>query len=960
MAVKVQLKILFLFLIYNTKIILSKELLVKEEFQNPQITPNDVDGWLKNIIRTCEQQNIVEYTGQVFGIFSQDVFLNKKTYSDLPPHWSALVRLDLMLYGSVDASEGDFAGISIDSFPMDRYTKNDGDGYKICSNSKGFWGTPYNDAISPYQKNVTHTSNQLTIKIDSKFIGQNTETDYEGYAFKHVSVYIDTCYEICQSCNGPSSKQCTACIDQAVQVNDICTCTGQLFAYNYQCVATCPSGYVGNTVTKICEQSKCLNNCGTCENQQCTKCNSSYKLINGECLSSCPSYSTDKGSYCEDKIVGLNYGGYIFKGLYSSNFGDSEIQGQGLTLLNFKNGGATFSRCSGERYVGGWNVAGSGSEIRRQITDFKPHWSIRIGFKYIMIDNWANNEVISVVLDNTNIISNITKSSSTSVSNICGNKNSESIGVYDQNSTHISNSLAISIKTNLDPSKSPFEASFGIRELFILVNYCQDNCSECNQNGCTQCPQGTYLYQYNCGNSCLTDLGYWPNGTTNTCDICQGNCATCDTSATSCLKCKPGTFLYNKSCSNTCPDGYLPNQATLTCDKCHQNCKTCSNPNDDSKCTQCQGSRFLSGTQCLEICPNGQYGEFNGNKCEPCNVNCLTCKGPTDANCLSCNTGKLYQPDNNTCGSSCKTSQYINGTNCSPCDKTCFTCSGESTKDCKSCSVGYFFKNQCLSQCPDQYYPDSSDKSAQVCKQCNSVCFNCNGPDQNQCAQCNGDFYLNPGNLCLKTCPGDQFQNSTNNKCEACDSNCKTCSAAKNNCITCYTNQFLDTDGVCKSSCPQGKWTNTTTKKCELCDSNCKTCDASSKSACTSCNSPQFLDKNKNMCVSTCPSKYFGNQSNLVCEKCDTTCQECTGQNSNQCTICSGSLFLDVNQCVANCQPGKFSNLVTNNCDLCDKTKCKECVGSSTTCTKCNENLYLVSDNTCQASCPKGYYLKIQ
>ncbi|KAL4482623.1 hypothetical protein ABPG73_021283 [Tetrahymena malaccensis] len=698
MTVKFQLKILFIFVVQYIKIILSKELLVSQEFQKPQITNADVVGWSQNIIRTCEQQNIVEYTGQIFGVFSQD-------------------------------------------------------------------------------------------------------------------------------------SQCTACINKAVQVNGICMCPDQLFAYNFECVATCPTGYVGNTVTKICEQSKCLSTCQSCINQQCTKCNSPNKLINGECVSSCPSYSSDKGTYCEDKITGLNYGGYVFKGLYSPNFGDSEIQGQGLKLVNFKNGGATFSSCSGVRFVGGWNVAGSGSEIRREITNFKAHWSIRIGFKYIMIDNWDNDEYIQVVLDNNKIISNITKAQSTSVGNICGNKNPEFNGVYDYNSTHISSSLMISIKTNLDSSKSPFEASFGIRELFILVNYCQDNCLECNQNGCTKCPQGTYLYQYNCGNSCPTDLGYWPNSKTNTCDTCQGNCVKCDTAVKNLI-------------------------------------------DDDSQCSQCQGQRFLSGNQCVETCPDKFYGEYNGNKCAPCNTNCSTCKGPTDANCLSCSSGKLYQPDNNTCGSGCKTSQYINGTNCTPCDKTCSTCSGGTAKDCKSCSVGYFYQNQCLTQCPDQ----------------------------------------------------------------------------------CNTNQFLDTDGVCKSNCPPGKWTNTTTKKCELCDSNCKSCDVTSKSNCTSCNSPQFLDKTSSLCVNTCPSKYFGNQSTQICEKCDTTCQECTGQNSNQCTKCSGSLYLDANKCVPVCQPGKFSNKSTNNCDLCDQSQCKECVDSSTKCTKCDTNLYLNNDNTCQSSCPKGYF----
>ncbi|EWS73119.1 zinc finger lsd1 subclass family protein (macronuclear) [Tetrahymena thermophila SB210] len=960
MMTKLQFYSIYLLIVYFFKVILSKELLISEEFQKPQITSKEVIGWSKNIIRTCEQKNIVEYTGQIFGVFSQDVTLNKKTYKDLPPHWSALVRLDLMLYGSVDADEGDYAGISIDDNTMDRYTKNDQDGYLICSNSKafGFWGRPFYDAIYPYQRNYTHNNKELTIKIDSKFTGTNTDTDYEGYAFKHVSVYVDTCYSSCQSCFGPSSNQCTACIPKAVEVDGVCTCPDQLFAYNFQCIQNCPYGFVGNPITRICEESKCLNNCGNCENFSCTKCNYPNKLISGECLSQCPSFSIDKGTYCEDKIIGLTYGGYVFKGLYSSNFGDSEIQGQGLRLLNFKNGGATFSSCSGERFIGGWNVAGSGSEIRRELPKFKPHWSIRIGFKYIMIDNWDKNEFLQVALDNNKIISNITKDSATKVGNICGNTNPEAKGVYDYNTTHISSSLTITIKSNLASSKSPFEASFGIRELFILVNYCQDNCLECNEKGCTKCPQGTYLYEYNCEISCPTDLGFWANGKTNTCDKCEGKCLTCDSSATSCLKCKPNSYLYQKSCSEKCPDGYAPNETTLTCDKCHQNCKTCTNPNDDKKCTSCEGSRFLSGNECLEQCPDGTYGEYNGNKCQPCNINCLTCKGKTNSDCLSCNTNKYYQPDDNTCGDKCKITQYKNGNNCTPCHETCYDCSAGTEKDCNSCSKAsnrFLYEKQCLSQCPDQYYPD---KTSQTCKQCHSTCFNCSGPNSDQCTKCSGDLYLNPGNKCLDSCPDGQFKNQANNTCESCDSNCVACIKAKNNCTKCNPKMFLDSDGVCKNSCPDGKWTNNSTRQCELCDPNCKTCDNVSKSNCKSCNSPLFLDLNSKKCVSPCPSKFYGNQSTQTCDKCEITCQECSGPNSNQCTKCSNDLYLDDNKCVKICSPGKFSNLSTNNCDPCDKMKCKECDGSSTNCTKCNSNLYL-HHNTCLAICPKGYYANL-
>ncbi|KAL4449881.1 hypothetical protein ABPG74_015000 [Tetrahymena malaccensis] len=331
----------------------------------------------------------------------------------------------------------------------------------------------------------------------------------------------------------------------------------------------------------------------------------------------------------------------------------------------------------------------------------------------------------------------------------------------------------------------------------------------------------------------------------------------------------------------------------------------------------------------------------------------LDCK--TNSDCLSCNTNKYYQPDDNTCGDNCKITQYKNGNNCTPCHETCYECSGETEKDCKTCSKvsnRFLYEKQCLSKCPDQYY---SDKASLTCKQCHSTCFNCTGPNQDQCTQCSDDLYLNPGNKCLNTCPDGQFKNQENHKCEVCDSNCVTCITTKNNCTKCSPKMVLDSDGVCKNSCPEGKWTNSTTKQCELCDTNCKTCDNLSKSNCTSCNSPLFLDLKSKQCVNPCPSKFYGNQSTSTCDKCEITCQECTGQNSNQCTKCSGDLYLEDNRCVSKCSPGKFSNKSTNNCDLCDKKKCKECEDSSTKCTKCNQNMYL-HEYSCYATCPKGYY----
>ncbi|KAL4505023.1 hypothetical protein ABPG73_021870 [Tetrahymena malaccensis] len=502
----ISLQALYLLIFFNFQAVLSKELLISEEFQKPQITEIDVNGWSQNIIRTCEQQNIVEYTGQIFGVFSQD-------------------------------------------------------------------------------------------------------------------------------------NQCKSCIQNAELVDGVCTCSGLLFAYQFKCVNVCPDGFFGNIKTKICEQSKSLNNCQNFINQSCTLCITPYKLMNGECFLQCPSYSIDKGTYCEDNIIELINGDYIFKGLFSSNFGDSEIQGKGLKLNNFKNGGATFSSCSGERYVGGWKVAGSGSQILLELKNIKPYRKLRIGFKYIMIDNWDQNEFIQVI-NNFQIISNITHLSAGLVGNICGNKNPEVQGVYDYNYTDYSSSISIQIQNNLDSSKSPFEASFGIREMYILVHYCQEGCLECNETGCTKCSNTKYLFQHNCVDSCPQNKGYFANKQTNTCDQCQDNCLACE-SATQCKQCKQG-YLFNQKCLSVCPIEYSPNQTTNECSKCHQNCTTCQYPNDENQCTSCKDNLLLSGSKCVQQCPDKTYQDKNEKKCQPCHSTCLKCYGNLQNQCQKCVDGYFF------------------------------------------------------------------------------------------------------------------------------------------------------------------------------------------------------------------------------------------------------------------------------------------------------------------------------
>jgi hypothetical protein len=53
---------------------------------------------------------------------------------------------------------------------------------------------------------------------------------------------------------------------------------------------------------------------------------------------------------------------------------------------------------------------------------------------------------------------------------------------------------------------------------------------------------------------------------------------------------------------------------------------------------------------------------------------------------------------------------------------------------------------------------------------------------------------------------------------------------------------------------------------CDLCNDECKGCFGPSRTECINCKSDRFLTRPENTCNLTCPSKFFGNILNNICE----------------------------------------------------------------------------------------------
>ncbi|KFV84567.1 Proprotein convertase subtilisin/kexin type 6, partial [Struthio camelus australis] len=96
--------------------------------------------------------------------------------------------------------------------------------------------------------------------------------------------------------------------------------------------------------------------------------------------------------------------------------------------------------------------------------------------------------------------------------------------------------------------------------------------------------------------------------------------------------------------------------------------------------------------------------------------------------------------------------------------------------------------------------------------------------------------------------------------------------------------------------------------------------------------------KTGRMCVSSCPSGFFGDKGARRCRRCYKGCESCLGRGPNQCTACKRSLYhhQEMNTCVVLCPPGFYSEERQKRCLKCHQS-CKKCVGEPDKCTACKD-----------------------
>lgn len=293
--------------------------------------------------------------------------------------------------------------------------------------------------------------------------------------------------------------------------------------------------------------------------------------------------------------------------------------------------------------------------------------------------------------------------------------------------------------------------------------------------------------------------------------------------------------------------------------------------------------------------------------CNGCSSTCLACS-TVSSNCTSCNSTSAYPALNLTgyngvCLAACPSGMYLELGVCVVCSPPCSTCTNSSK--CLSCLPGLFYSNfSCGPTCllgtsiPNNY--------SWTCDACSSQCATCS-LTINNCTGCSSSAAMYNG-TCVTSCPYPLVINS--GVCASCDPLCRMCSLVSTNCTACYTNStkpYLVISnsgssilGDCKSTCDflfYGDLTNGICQNCSLVPNlNCKNC--SSASTCYDCNTGFVLYQGK--CNNFTPTGYYNDGG--VAVLCNSSCSSCN--TFVDCTGCV-SLFLLSFRCVDTCPAGK-------------------------------------------------------
>uniref|UniRef100_A0A4W6C5K8 Proprotein convertase subtilisin/kexin type 5a n=1 Tax=Lates calcarifer TaxID=8187 RepID=A0A4W6C5K8_LATCA len=158
-------------------------------------------------------------------------------------------------------------------------------------------------------------------------------------------------------------------------------------------------------------------------------------------------------------------------------------------------------------------------------------------------------------------------------------------------------------------------------------------------------------------------------------------------------------------------------------------------------------------------------------------------------------------------------------------------------------------------------------------------------------------------------------------------------------CVTClhFFLKFKNNTRMCVLECPRGFWGDR--RRCKRCYSSCENCTGSRSDQCTSCQPGHHLTEGTNTCTAI-----YAN----MCRKCSENCLKCTSYSI--CTECKPDTSLQGNRCQRSCAAGFYHDEQEGACKPCHRA-CATCAGAGVeACNRCAEG-YLMEEWRCVSSC---------
>ncbi|KAL4509828.1 hypothetical protein ABPG73_023044 [Tetrahymena malaccensis] len=126
------------------------------------------------------------------------------------------------------------------------------------------------------------------------------------------------------TCAATTYDQCLSCpLNSSPANGNKCVCNAGFYAYQFQCLPSCPTGFIPDSTQQFCVVDFCAaSDCQTCTNKLCTACVGTKKLLNGQCVNSCPSYAPLTSGVCKDyssTLTKLNLFNHLFIIIYLNN-----------------------------------------------------------------------------------------------------------------------------------------------------------------------------------------------------------------------------------------------------------------------------------------------------------------------------------------------------------------------------------------------------------------------------------------------------------------------------------------------------------------------------------------------------------------------------------------------------------------------------------------------------------------